>query len=85
VLFLIITEILIGSEVASSNLDVEISGWNFEKVRVATENRWNKHLSSISVETENEADKKIFYGALYRSLSYQESIAMSVGHILLFL
>ncbi|WP_148371509.1 GH92 family glycosyl hydrolase [Bacteroides bouchesdurhonensis] len=54
------------SEAASRNLDAEIPGWNFEKVRVATENRWNKHLSSISVEAENETDKKMFYSALYR-------------------
>ena len=56
-----------GVEAAARNLDAEIPGWNFDKVRKATERRWNERLSSITVETESETDKRMFYSALYRS------------------
>lgn len=55
-----------GTDAASHNLDAEIPDWDFEKVRAATEERWNEHLSSIVVDTDNEDDKKMFYSALYR-------------------
>lgn len=54
-------------EAAKRNLDVEIPGWNFEKVRKFATKRWNERLSSITVRTENEEIKQLFYSALYRS------------------
>ena len=54
-------------EAARRNLDEEISGWNFEKVRKATEKKWNRRLSSITIETDDEESKRMFYSALYRS------------------
>lgn len=55
-----------GTEAASRNLEAEIPGWNFDKVRAATEERWNHHLSSIEVESGDDSDKTMFYSALYR-------------------
>ncbi|WP_418214744.1 GH92 family glycosyl hydrolase [Bacteroides difficilis] len=54
------------TDAAARNLEVEIPDWDFDKVRVATEKRWNDHLSSINIESENNDDKEMFYSALYR-------------------
>lgn len=52
---------------ARKNLDAEISGWDFEAVRMATETDWERHLGKIEVEGGSDDDKAKFYGALYRS------------------
>lgn len=55
-------------EGARKNLEAEIPHWNFEKIKQKAKEKWEKELSKIQVEGQNEADKYIFYTALYHSL-----------------
>lgn len=54
-------------EGAYENLKLEIPHWNFEKTKMATQERWHAELSKIQVETLHDSDKTIFYTALYHS------------------
>ncbi len=54
-----------GIEAARHNLDHEITGWDFESVREASETDWNQTLGRIDVEGDSEEDKIKFYTALY--------------------
>lgn len=56
----------ISKEQAKQNLYHEIPGWNFDVVKQAAYNAWDKVLSQINVEGGTEAQKKVFYTALYR-------------------
>ena len=58
---------LISVEQAEKNLRHEIPGWGLETVRDAAKARWNATLGQISVEGGTEAQRRIFYTALYRS------------------
>ena len=55
-------------EGARKNLKTEIPNWNFEKIKLSAEEKWEKELNKIKVEGSNESDKRIFYTALYHSL-----------------
>ncbi len=57
----------ISVEQAEKNLRHEIPGWGLETVRDAAKARWNATLGQISVEGGTEAQRRIFYTALYRS------------------
>ncbi len=46
----------------------EIIGWDFEKVKTAGGNEWEKQLEKIQIETNSEDKKKIFYTAMYHSM-----------------
>ena len=52
---------------AKRNLQREIAGWGFERVRDAAKARWNETLGQVVVEGGTETQRKIFYTALYRS------------------
>jgi predicted alpha-1,2-mannosidase len=58
----------VSSENALANIDAEIPGWDFQKVRLAADAKWNKELSKIQIKTNNKADEKIFYTALFHSM-----------------
>ena len=53
-------------ESAKNNLETEIPHWNFNKTRNEAEASWNKELSKIEIEADEES-KYIFYTALYHS------------------
>jgi len=58
---------------AKANLEAEIPGWDFTKVRQAAVQTWNKALSKIEVipgknTTGNRENLRTFYTALYHSL-----------------
>ena len=53
---------------ARRNLDTESPGWGFDATRRAARVRWNEALSRIEVEGGTEAQRTIFYTALYHSL-----------------
>jgi predicted alpha-1,2-mannosidase len=57
----------ISTEQAKSNLLHEIPSPDFEKVKSAGKARWNSTLGRISVEGGTEAQRRVFYTALYRS------------------
>ena len=52
---------------ALENLQTEIPGWDFEKVKRDGQQAWNKELSKIAVNTLNEDDKVNFYTAMYHT------------------
>jgi predicted alpha-1,2-mannosidase len=51
---------------AKSNLRHEIPAWGFDAVKDAAKARWNQVLGQIAVEGGTEAQRKVFYTALYR-------------------
>ncbi|MGA3144383.1 MAG: GH92 family glycosyl hydrolase [Verrucomicrobiota bacterium] len=59
---------------AKNNLVTEIPGWNFESVKVAAYQEWNKWLAAIQIEGTPE-QKEIFYTALYHTLVVPNNIA----------
>ena len=52
---------------ARENVETEIPGWDFDKVKKDAYNVWNKYLSKIKIDTENGDAKTIFYTALYHT------------------
>lgn len=56
----------ISVEQAHKNLSKEIPSWGFESVRDAGKGRWNQTLGRIAVEGGTEAQRRVFYTALYR-------------------
>jgi predicted alpha-1,2-mannosidase len=57
----------VSTEGAMNNLREEIPEWNFEGVKAAGQETWNKELNRVKVETMNEEDKFVFYTALYHT------------------
>ena len=55
----------VSTENALKNIQSEIPGWDFEEIVRQADEKWNKELSRIVVESKNEADKRIFYTAMY--------------------
>jgi predicted alpha-1,2-mannosidase len=53
---------------ALRNLQAEVPDWDFEKVKLQTEQKWNKELGKIAVETMTAANKVTFYTALYHTM-----------------
>jgi predicted alpha-1,2-mannosidase len=53
---------------ARQNLDAEIPGWNFQAVRRAAMQKWNRCLNRIQIKGGSRQDTTIFYTALYHSL-----------------
>jgi predicted alpha-1,2-mannosidase len=58
----------VSPENALANINVEIPGWDFEKVVKDADAKWNKELSTISVKTRRLSDKRIFYTSLYHTM-----------------
>jgi len=55
---------------ARSNLQAEIPGWDLTAVRARCALTWEKALRQIQVQGQGEAQKRIFYTALYHSLQH---------------
>ena len=53
---------------AAMNLQAELSHWDFDKTVEMSADRWNKQLARMSVETNNEPTKRIFYTAHYHTM-----------------
>ncbi|HEY4325071.1 MAG TPA: GH92 family glycosyl hydrolase [Mucilaginibacter sp.] len=58
----------VSEENALANIEAEIPGWDFEKVAKQADDKWNKELSSIKVETNTLSDKRIFYTSLFHTM-----------------
>ena len=58
----------VSSAGAMKNLEAEVPHWNFEKTKRETNQKWNKELSKIEVETIVESQKETFYTALYHTM-----------------
>ena len=57
----------VSTEGARKNLDAEIKGWDFDKVRNNAAKAWNKELSRIEIEGGTDSQQKIFYTAMYHA------------------
>lgn len=55
-------------EGARDNLQREIESFDFDKIKVYAKNSWDKALSTIKIEGENETDKTLFYTCLYHTM-----------------
>ena len=55
-------------EGARKNLDAEIPGWDFEAVRKAADQAWERELSKIRVNGGTKDQQTIFYTALYHAM-----------------
>ncbi len=53
---------------ARRNLDGEDAGFDFDATRRAARNRWNEALGRVRIEGGTNAEREIFYTALYHSL-----------------
>lgn len=64
----------ISADQARRNLEREIPGWDFDKLKTETRAAWNVALGGIKVEGGTERQLTIFYTALYRSLGRMTDI-----------
>jgi hypothetical protein len=55
----------------------EIKGWDFEKVKIEAEQKWDSELSKIQITSDNKDKKTIFYTALYHTMM-QPNIAQDL-------
>lgn len=55
-------------EGARKNLHAEIPGWNFEAIAAKNKAIWEKTLSQITLQTQSEKDKRIFYTSYYHAM-----------------
>ena len=53
---------------AAMNLQAELSHWDFDKVVKMSSDRWNKQLDKMTVESDDEAAKRVFYTAHYHTM-----------------
>lgn len=53
---------------AKANLEQEIPGWDFDKIRSQAKQLWNNQLSKMKIEGGTEEQKIVFYTALYHSM-----------------
>jgi predicted alpha-1,2-mannosidase len=56
----------ISVEQAKANLEHEIPAWGFEKIKTQAKEIWNQRLGQIQVTGGTEAQRRVFYTALYR-------------------
>ncbi len=59
----------ISTDQARRNLEQEISGWKFEDAKARARAVWNRELGKIEVKGGTEAERRIFYTGLYRTMS----------------
>ncbi|HJW16591.1 MAG TPA: GH92 family glycosyl hydrolase [Flavisolibacter sp.] len=57
----------VSMENAKLNLETEIPGWDFNKLKSAAEDAWNKELGKIDVIGGSNAQQEVFYTALYHA------------------
>jgi predicted alpha-1,2-mannosidase len=58
----------VSSKNALENLNAEIPHWDFDKVKIEAENKWNQELSKINIKTEDLKRKRVFYTAMYHTM-----------------
>ncbi|BDU25770.1 GH92 family glycosyl hydrolase [Flavobacterium sp. GSB-24] len=55
------------TENAAAWLDTEIPHWDYDQVRENARKKWNQELGKIQIQGGTEAERRIFYTALYHS------------------
>ena len=56
-------------ENAKLNLQAELPGWNFAATAKAARKAWNDELSKISIKTDDDLVRRIFYTAMYHTMT----------------
>lgn len=59
----------VSMEGALLNMQTEIPGWDFDKVKQEGQQLWNQELGRVDVEMMNEGDKINFYTSFYHALT----------------
>lgn len=59
---------------AKLNMQTEVPGWDFEKVKQNAENTWNQYLGRIEIKAKTK-QKEIFYTSLYHLFLQPSNIA----------
>lgn len=57
----------VSTEGAMNNLKTETPDWDFDKIKRAGQNDWNKELGKIAVTADNKGDLINFYTAMYHT------------------
>ncbi|HEY0030878.1 MAG TPA: GH92 family glycosyl hydrolase [Bacteroidia bacterium] len=70
----------VSTEGAKKNMEAELSGWDFEKVKKDAATLWNNELSKIEITTTDQDKLRIFYTALYHTM-IQPNVAMDVDSL----
>ena len=52
---------------ARRNMEAELPGWSFDQARSAAQAKWAEALGKIEVQGGTDAQRRIFYSALYRA------------------
>jgi predicted alpha-1,2-mannosidase len=60
----------VSADNALANIIAEIPNWDFNSIVKRADEKWNAELSKITVETMNNADKRIFYTSLYHTMTH---------------
>ncbi len=55
-------------EGAKANLEAELPDWDFEGTMNLAGEKWNTELSKVSIQTQDETARSIFYTALYHTM-----------------
>ncbi|RIA09301.1 putative alpha-1,2-mannosidase [Flavobacteriaceae bacterium MAR_2010_72] len=58
----------VSSKNALENIEAEIPHWNFDQIVEIADDKWNKELAKITIETPDLSKKKIFYTAMYHTM-----------------
>jgi predicted alpha-1,2-mannosidase len=59
----------VSAENAQLNLQKEIPGWDFRQVVADADEAWNKELAKVNIETNDSVSRRIFYTAMYHSMT----------------
>ncbi len=58
----------VSADNALSNIYAEIPHWNFNDIVKKADDKWNKELSRIAIQTSKIKDKRIFYTSMFHSM-----------------
>lgn len=58
----------VSAENAKLNMQTELPGWDFVKVKEDADAAWNKELAKVKIETMDSTARKVFYTALYHTM-----------------
>ncbi|MBL7827189.1 MAG: GH92 family glycosyl hydrolase [Saprospiraceae bacterium] len=58
----------VSMESARRNLEAQCNHFDFDRTRAQTQNKWQKQLAKIEVESDDDNRKTIFYSALYHTM-----------------
>ncbi|WP_186763070.1 GH92 family glycosyl hydrolase [Lentzea tibetensis] len=60
---------------ARLNRQTENPGWDFDKVRTATRDKWNQYLRRIEIAGGTAAEQTVFYSNLYHQLNHPNVVS----------